>query len=112
MEKEFGKDRKNCLCVVSWRETTRVAKRSRVSCVRECQGRKGQENEERAFKKGRPRFVVFIMCEEEAWGEASSCIVGDGERRERKERKKVSGLGEALSDEDEMSVLFSPVATP
>jgi hypothetical protein len=31
VEKEFGKDRKNCLCVVSCKETTRVAKRSRVS---------------------------------------------------------------------------------
>lgn len=29
----------------------------------------------RTFRKGRPRFVVFIMCEEEAWGEASSCMV-------------------------------------
>ena len=29
--KEFGKDRKNCLWVVSCNETTRVAKRSRVS---------------------------------------------------------------------------------
>jgi hypothetical protein len=31
VEKELGKDRKNCLCVVSCKETTRVAKRSRVS---------------------------------------------------------------------------------
>jgi hypothetical protein len=64
--------------------------------VREGQARKGKENEKRAFKKGRPRFVVFIMCEEEAWGGASSCMVKmEGERRE-------SGDGEALSDENEM----------
>jgi hypothetical protein len=31
VEKEFGKDRKNCLWVVSCKETMRVAKRSRVS---------------------------------------------------------------------------------
>lgn len=47
--------------------------------------------------------MVFIMCEEEAWGVASSCIVedvvGEGEMRERKERKNRSGVGEALSDE-------------
>lgn len=36
------------------------------------------------------------MCEEEAWGGASSCMVKmEGERRE-------SGDGEALSDENEM----------
>jgi len=65
VEKEFGKDRKNCLCVVSCRETTSVAKRSRVS-----------------FRKGRPRFVVFIMWEEEAWGEASCCMAGGGKSGE------------------------------
>lgn len=32
---EFGKERKNCLCVVSWRDTIRVANRSRVSCGEE-----------------------------------------------------------------------------
>jgi hypothetical protein len=31
VEKEFGKERKNCLCVVSCKETMRVAKRSSVS---------------------------------------------------------------------------------
>ena len=31
VEKELGKDLKNCLWVVSWRDTMRVANRSRVS---------------------------------------------------------------------------------
>lgn len=51
-----------------------------------------KENKKRAFRKGRPRFVVFIMCEEEAWGVASSCIVkmeGESERRDEGE----SGVG-------------------
>lgn len=30
------------------------------------------------FRKGRPRLVVFIMCEEEAWGEASRCMAERG----------------------------------
>jgi hypothetical protein len=40
VEKEFGKDRKNCLWVESCKETMRVAKRSRVSWkeVRKSQG--------------------------------------------------------------------------
>lgn len=32
VENELGNVRKNCLCVESWRETIKVAKRSRVSC--------------------------------------------------------------------------------
>jgi hypothetical protein len=48
----------------------------------------GGKNEERAFKKGRPRFVVFIMCEEEAWGEVSSCIMKMDDERERKEKER------------------------
>jgi hypothetical protein len=37
------------------------------------------------------------MCEEEAWGEASSCIVKMREEGEGKERK-TSGVREALFD--------------
>jgi hypothetical protein len=77
VEKEFGKDRKNCLCVVSCKETMRVAKRSRVS-----------------FRKGRPRFVVFIICEEEAWAEASCCMVCGWGRGERIRGMEGGGRGE------------------
>jgi hypothetical protein len=48
VEKEFGKDRKNCLCIVSCNETMRVAKRSRVSW-------EGDRGEEVSQGKGRER---------------------------------------------------------
>ena len=46
MRKELGKLRKNCLFVVSSRETTSVAKRSRVSCRRMREVRKDREERE------------------------------------------------------------------
>lgn len=39
VEKELGKLRKNCLCIVSSSETTRVAKRSRVSWARKSEAK-------------------------------------------------------------------------
>lgn len=35
----------------------------------------------RTFRKGRPRLVVFIMCEEDACGEASYCCIVRGRRK-------------------------------
>jgi len=63
-------------------------------------GKKGRGEGEgkHAFRKGRPRFVVFIIWEEEAWGDASCCMVAEnGRTRERGERegggRKARGWG-------------------
>lgn len=69
VEKELGNVLKNCLCGPSWSDTIRVAKRSRVS-----------------FKKGLPRFVVFIIWDEVACASWSACegiASGGGEKKRR-----------------------------
>jgi hypothetical protein len=67
--KEFANVRKNCLWLISSRETTKVAKRSKVSLKRGLRKTSifGEERM-RTFRYGLPRFVTFIMWEEVAWG--------------------------------------------
>lgn len=73
MVNELGNVRKNCLWVVSWRETIKVAKRSSVSCKAYTVSRRIRITGIIilvTFKNGRPRLVVFIMWDDEAWGES------------------------------------------
>lgn len=74
---------------------------------------RGDGEGEHAFRKGRPRFVVFIIWEEEAWGDASCCMVGEnggkreGGGREAKgwgvKRKKKGRRGRRREEKKEMS---------
>ena len=77
--KEFGNVRKNCLWLASSRETTKVAKRSKVSLKRGVRNPSiSGEEKGRTFRYGLPRFVTFIMWEEVAWGIVSG-MAGKGD---------------------------------
>ena len=75
--KEFGNVRKNCLWLLSSRETIKVAKRSKVSLKRELR-KTGirRKKEGYTFRYGLPRFVTFIICEDVAWGVDSGMAGG------------------------------------
>jgi hypothetical protein len=77
VENEFGKDRKNCLWVVSCNETIRVAKRSRVSC------KQGRRKGEWSKASGEERKVLLGKGDLALW--SSSC-----ERRKPGEKHLVA----------------------
>lgn len=95
MENELGNDRKNCLCVVSCRETTRVAKRSRVSWEGwEVRKRMGEEEGSVLLGKGDHAWWSS-SCVRRRLGERHRLALFYGRRRggEREEEEEDVGVG-------------------
>lgn len=107
--KEFGNVRKNCLWLVSSRETIKVAKRSKVSLNSRVRKRCVQKGRKMGtLRYGLPLFVTFIMWEEVAWGIVSGMVGRFDEifveRRGYKGRKGGRNEGRKRKDEGEEKV--------